>query len=275
MTTELSLAAITIYPDLQPRVGGLDPAHIRSLEETPDAWPPVVVVRHESGYLLIDGFHRLAAAQNLGRQSITAEVLDPPADGDLRGLAFRLNLHHGRPLSLADRRAYAAHILQTRPELSDRAIGEMAALSGNTVTAIRRALEAAAQIERPTERVGRGGYVYREPDHQPGELPDQGLGATLGDVAATLFSSAERVRQRRWTSYLQRLATALCDQYAVPGWTEATLGDIVRGCRLVLGDEKARTLAQQLGPSARNVVTIAELLGDEVSAEGDAEENTG
>src|SRR5262245_21861905 len=147
---QLATTAIHVNPDLQPRVGGLDAGHVRSLEETPDQWPPVAVVRHGSGYLLVDGFHRLPAAQTHGKDSVAATVLDVPEDGDLRSLAFRLNLGDGRPLALADRRAYAAHILRTRPEMSDRAIGELAGLSGNTVTVVRRQLEEADEIDTPT-----------------------------------------------------------------------------------------------------------------------------
>ncbi len=258
---ELKISDISLDPDLQPRVGGLDPTHIRSLEETPDAWPPVVVVKQGSVHLLTDGFHRLAAAQNLGLETVRAELIEPPADGDLRSLAFSLNLRHGRPLSLQDRRAYAEHILRTRPELSDRAIGEMTALSGNTVTAIRRELEATAQIERPTARLGRGGYSYREADRQPGDLPEPSFGEGLGNVVAGLFSSADRQRQRKWASYVQRVVAALEDQFALPGWEEAPSEDIAEACRLVLGAEKASAIGQRLGESADSLVQVAQELG--------------
>lgn len=262
---DLRLALIAADPDLQPRVGGLDHVHVRSLEETPDHWPPVAVVRQGHRYLLVDGFHRLAAAQNLGLPEIAAVVLDPPDDGDLHGLAFRLNLGHGRPLTLADRRAYAARILQARPELSDRAIGELAALSGNTVTAIRREMEAAAHIERPTERVGRGGYAYRETGRALGELPEPSVGESLGAVATALVSGSERAKQRKWVAYLQRVGIALRDQYALPDWDDASIDDIANACHLVLGDDKALTLARHLGPSAGNLVRLAQRLDDNPS----------
>ncbi|HUY03947.1 MAG TPA: ParB/RepB/Spo0J family partition protein, partial [Rhodocyclaceae bacterium] len=99
-------------PHMQPRVDGLDLEHVRALEAVAEAWPPLKVVRQDDRYLLVDGFHRFAAAQNLGLETVPVLVLDPPEDGDLHGLAFSLNAAHGRPLNLSDRRAFAARLLQ-------------------------------------------------------------------------------------------------------------------------------------------------------------------
>lgn len=261
MIITLLLKDITVDSSLQPRVAGLDTSHIRSLEETPEAWPPVTVVQQGNKYLLLDGFHRLAAAQNLELETLAAEVAEAQADTDLATLAFQLNLKHGRPLSLQDRRAFASHILYTRPELSDRAIGEMAALSGNTVTAIRRELESRAQIERPAERVGRGGYVYTEPERQPGELPARGLGTSLADAAARLFSGPERAKQRNWAMYLEHLADALEDRFSLPNWEGAEATEIAEACRRVLGDEKANELANDLHSGATDLLEVAVQLG--------------
>lgn len=117
-TLEVALARVVVDPDLQPRVGGLDSDHVAALQENPEAWSPLVVV-DDGGYLLVDGFHRFAAAQNLGLQSVRVEVCEAPNDGDLRALAFALNATHGRPLTLADRRAEAERRLQAEPAVSN------------------------------------------------------------------------------------------------------------------------------------------------------------
>ena len=106
---------ILVDPALQPRTAGLDPDHIAALQECPDSWPPLVVVER-GGYLLLDGFHRFAAAQNLGLDSLSVEVREVPEDADLRALAFALNASHGRPLTLADRRAEAQRLLSAEPQ---------------------------------------------------------------------------------------------------------------------------------------------------------------
>lgn len=109
-TAALKMDRILVDPALQPRVGGLDAAHIAALKENPEAWPPLVVVER-GGYLLVDGFHRYAAAQNVGLETVPVEVREMPADGDLHALAFALNAAHGRPLTLADRRGEAERLL--------------------------------------------------------------------------------------------------------------------------------------------------------------------
>ena len=88
-TFELPPDRILVDPDLQPRVGGLDAEHVAALQENPEAWSPLAVI-DDGGYLLVDGFHRLAAAQNLGLETVAVEVRTAPEDGDLKGLAFTL-----------------------------------------------------------------------------------------------------------------------------------------------------------------------------------------
>ncbi len=151
---------IVIDPTIQPRVGGIDNNHVRTLEEAIDDLLPLSVVVLNGGYVLVDGWHRLAALQNRGRAEVSALVLDVPDDDDLQRLAFDLNASHGRPLSLDDRRAEAARVLEANPTISDREVGRHCGLSQPTVAKIRTELEQSARIERTTERVGRGGYRY-------------------------------------------------------------------------------------------------------------------
>lgn len=267
--TDLRLDRIAVDPSLQPRVKGLDADHVRALQEAPESWPPLLVVQRGSQYLLVDGFHRLAAAQNLGLDTVSVRVVVAPADGDLHALAFSFNAAHGRPLSLADRRAFAERILRREPHLADREIGRRCGLSSNTIGVIRERLEDAAQIEQTSERVGRGGYVYavgtNEEKRQPGELPEAGFEEAVGDGVSGIFTSSERKQQRRVTRYLQKLATALEDQYDLEGWESAN--DAAEACRLVLGEESAGELAHRLGDGAYNVLQAAISLGYEEESE--------
>jgi ParB-like chromosome segregation protein Spo0J len=270
--TSTHIGRIIVDPSLQPRVGGLDADHVRALQEAPEGWPPLLVVQRDGRYLLVDGFHRFAAAQNLGLETVRVEVEAVPADGDLHALAFRANAAHGRPLSLADRRAFAERLLRAQPRLADREIGRRCGLSSNTVGAVRERLEAAAQIEQTTERVGRGGYSYtvgtNEEKRQPGELPEASFEESVGEAVGGLFTSAERKRQRRFVRYLERLAVALDDQYDLKGWE--THEEAARACRLVLGIERATELARELGDGASNVLQVAVALGYDDDADGSA-----
>jgi ParB-like nuclease domain len=260
---KLALDRIHVDPSLQPRVTGLDPEHVRTLESAAETWPPLVVVRQGGKLVLVDGFHRLAAAQNLGLADVPVEEVALPADSDLHALAFSLNARHGRPLSLADRRTFAERLLRQHPDWADREIGRRCGLSSNTVGGLREHLESAAQIEQPTARVGAGGYVYtvgtNPKQRHAGELPDAGLGEQVGNLVGRVFTSAERVNQRRIVGYLQRLAVALSDGEDFEGWQDSD--DAAEACRLVLGQERAAALAERLGPMSRSVLDAAMALG--------------
>jgi hypothetical protein len=255
MASDLNIGRIIVDPVLQPRVGGLDTDHVAALQENPESWPPLLVVE-DGGYLLVDGFHRLAAAQNLGLESVRVELREVPDDGDLRALAFRLNAAHGRPLTLADRRAEAERRLHADPAVSNMEVARATALSPTTVAAIRAELEATAAIPATEQRVTRAGVAYTPPcPRQPGDLPPD------KEPLGSLFSSKDRREQRRLVRYFERLATALDDGFSFDNWQSSTDG--AEACQAVLGDEAAKQLGQDLGPAATNVLELAVALGYE------------
>lgn len=256
--TTLPLADIQIDVSLQPRVAGLNADHVRALQETPDTWPPLLVVRRGGQCVLLDGFHRYAAAQNLGLENVPATVIPPPDDGDLATLAFAANLAHGMPLSLADKRTRAERLLTEQSDVSNMEIARQVALSPTTIAAIRERLEAASTIAPAGHRVGKGGYTYAVPADSRralGDLPPVGIGAHIG----ALFTPAERRQQRAVAHYLQRLALALDDRLAVGGWDgPRAVADAVR---LVLGDERAVALGERLGEATGQIYDVALALG--------------
>lgn len=262
-TSDLPLDRIVIVPDLQPRVAGLDEGHVRALEDAAGNWPPLVAVQQGTHYVLVDGLHRYAAAQNLGLANVPVRVVPPPADGDLHALAFALNVVHGRPLSLADRRAEAARLLSLQPEVSNMEVARRAGLSPTTVAAVRAQLEDQAAIAPASERIGADGTRYpaipSTPPRPAGRLPDPGLGELVGGAVGRLFTSAERRQQRQIAQYLRRLAVALEDQAELTDWEEPD--DAASACRLVLGAEDAADLAERLGRACERVLAVADALG--------------
>lgn len=256
---ELAVDRILVDPALQPRVGGLDAAHVTALQENPEAWPPLVVVER-GGYVLVDGFHRCAASQNLGRETVRVEVRELPADGDLRALAFALNAAHGQPLTLADRRAEAERLLRADATISNLDVARRTALSPTTVATIREQMEAAEQIPATDHRVSRSGVAYTPSSpRQRGELPEDQTTLT-----ERLFTAKDRREQRGLARYVERLCVALDDQYGFASWEGAS--DAAEACRAVLGDEDAADLGRRLGPAARNVLDVALALGYEDGA---------
>lgn len=154
----------SLRPGESPRLNGEDHSHIAWLAETQAALPPILVDRRTMR--VIDGMHRLLAASIKGRPTIDVEFFDgSPADAFLR--AVEANVTHGLPLSRADRRAAAARIVQSHPDMSDRAIGEVAGLAAKTVASIRR--RSTGVLQQSDARVGRDGRV-RPLDNGAGRL---------------------------------------------------------------------------------------------------------
>jgi transposase len=136
-----------------PRFGGLDAEHAQSLADVDVELPPILVRR--ATMRVIDGMHRLNAARLRGRDSIGVQFFEGDEDEAFL-LAVQSNISHGLPLKVAERRAAAARIIGSHPEMSDRSIAAIAGLAAKTVAAIRNA---AGDCPPVTARVGRDGRV--------------------------------------------------------------------------------------------------------------------
>jgi ParB-like chromosome segregation protein Spo0J len=181
------------------RVAGVDEGHVRTLLETADELPPIVV--HEQTMRVIDGVHRVHAALRRGATSIVATFFDGTLDAALV-LAVELNSRHGLPLSLDDRKAAAARILLMNPDWSDVAVARAVGLSDKTVAAIRdRSFDLGkSEVEH---RVGVDGVSRpmrsAEGRERAAELFINNPGAKLREVAAAAgigLATAKDVRDR-------------------------------------------------------------------------------
>jgi hypothetical protein len=137
-----------------PRSAGEDWQHARVLAELESGaeLPPIVVQRGSNR--VIDGMHRVRAAQLRGEQIIRARFFDGD-DGSAFVLAVRLNVQHGMPLSLADRKSAARRILREQVAWSNRAVASVVGLSPKTVAALR----GEAGASGVPARIGRDGRV--------------------------------------------------------------------------------------------------------------------
>ncbi|QIS18313.1 ParB/RepB/Spo0J family partition protein [Nocardia terpenica] len=138
------------------RTAGANSNHIHALSESEVALPPIVV--HRATMQVVDGWHRLRAAQLRGETTIAAVFFDgSPAEAFV--LAVKLNAAHGLPLSLADRKAAALRILLSYPDWSDRSIAAIAGISHTTAAAIRS--RSTGRSGQSTGRIARNGVVHR------------------------------------------------------------------------------------------------------------------
>src|SRR4051794_13870261 len=93
-TERVPLAAL--QPADSPRQSGEDDEHIRVLAESATRLPPIIV--HRATMRVIDGMHRVGAAQLRGDETIEARFFDGTSQ-EAFILAVRSNITHGRPLS--------------------------------------------------------------------------------------------------------------------------------------------------------------------------------
>ncbi|GAA2266333.1 ParB N-terminal domain-containing protein [Streptomyces amakusaensis] len=115
--------------------------------------PPIVV--HRATRRVIDGFHRLKAARLRGAETIEVRFFDGD-EAEAFVLAVRLNVAHGLPLALADRKRAAERIIATHPQWSDRRVASVTGISPGTVGDIRKRT---VRPEPEARRVGQDGRV--------------------------------------------------------------------------------------------------------------------
>ncbi len=175
------------------RTRGLDEAHVRTLAEVLDDTPPILV---RAGTLeVVDGSHRVAAAQRLGRTTIQS-VLCELDERDAFAEHVQANTRHGLALSRKERRRAALELLRGDPQRSDRSIASICGLSPTTVGSVRReALERGDLDAEPATRRGQDGKTYPSDPGTPsaeGSRRRQGAGP-LARVIAWLRHLLERL----------------------------------------------------------------------------------
>lgn len=125
----------TIHGSYSARKNLANRSHVAAMAQSPQALPPILI--HSSTMRVIDGVHRLAVAQRLGQRFIAAYFFDG-SEADAFALAVHLNVAHGLPLSLEEKRNAAQQLLRLTPEISDRAVGLITGLSNKTVARVRQ-----------------------------------------------------------------------------------------------------------------------------------------
>ena len=123
----------------------VDEKHVKCLAAVIDALPPIEVQR--CSMMLVDGLHRLTVFRRAKRAVVPVTWFD----GDYESAVVRaieVNVMHGRPLSLRERRLAAMRLVRECPERSDRSIAAVCGLDHKTVGALR----ASGKPSRPEYR---------------------------------------------------------------------------------------------------------------------------
>ncbi len=226
--SRLPLAAIVRDVGGWPRAQ-LDPDRLREFRELyadsgPQALPALEVVPDGPGrFLLAEGHHRCTVLVELGVVEVDAVVLAVPVGVAPVAVAFERGLTSAAtsslPLTRADKHAAIEHVHRTRPELSDREIARLVAVSHQTVGRVlrRRRSNGPDTPPPPPGLTGGGGDTPPPPPAPPSPAPPVPLPL---DVARRLFRGLEQVREARglgvWDALTRdhtgdRLAAVLAD----------------------------------------------------------------
>ncbi len=130
--------------------------HVNLLAELAEGLPPILV--HRATMSVVDGAHRLQAAVACRRKTIAVRFFDGTA-ADAFALAVRMNVAHGLPLSLAERKDAARRLMVSHPQWSDRVIADTVGLSHKTVGAERRC--SSGENSHSNNRIGKDGRICR------------------------------------------------------------------------------------------------------------------
>jgi ParB-like chromosome segregation protein Spo0J len=178
-----------------PRLAGADPDHLEALIAAEQDLPPIVV--HRPTMRVVDGAHRVRAAQRRGEATIRGRYYDGTEE-EAFVLSVWLNVTHGLPLSLADRKRAAERIATSHPQWSDRRIAVVTGISAGTVAEIRRRSGA---TQPGGSRVGQDGRARPlDPSagrRLAGQLMTENPRLSLRQVAKAAAISPETVRDVR------------------------------------------------------------------------------
>jgi hypothetical protein len=192
---EIRLAEIVGAADTQMRVVGIDPGTVASYAEDLKAgsiFPPITVYQGGAEYHLADGFHRVEAARQIGRDTILAEVRQGTSR-DATLAACAANATHGLRRTNEDKRRAITAMLRD-PEWakwSDRAIAKACAVDHKSVAKVRRELTAPQGGEIPTSVEEHG-----KPNGS-GEIPSGSGGSMVARMLASVATESLVAECRR------------------------------------------------------------------------------
>ncbi|UXY31768.1 ParB/RepB/Spo0J family partition protein [Streptomyces sp. HUAS TT20] len=179
-----------------PRSRGTDPEHVEALVAAETTLPPIIV--HRATMRVIDGLHRLRAAERRGQKTIAVRFFDG-TESDAFVLAVESNIAHGLPLTMTDRKHAAGRIVTSHPHWSDRMIASVTGLAPGTIAELRRKSSGGPNTQ--PSRLGKDGRVRPlnsdEGRRLASELIAQDPGLSLRQIARAAAISPETARDVR------------------------------------------------------------------------------
>jgi len=218
---------------LTPREG-IDKATVATYAASFAQMPPLDVywIEERDGWWLVDGYHRYAAAKELGIKSLDCNEYQGTFEDALE-FSYDANLKHGKPLSTSERKKVAELKLKMHTERSNNWIAEDVGISPHTVAKLRDDLETGMQIAYVDTLMGKDGKEYPrtiEQTKQEAEQPKTEVKLyhydmlkllntdTLGKFDLVLTDPPYGVTDYEWDvlhtkSWLEAIVPHLADKY--------------------------------------------------------------
>ena len=180
--------------------------------------PPVTVYESKSGDLfLVDGFHRVAAKEQLGQKTIPA-IIEPGELDDAIIAAAKVNRSHNAVRwTNADKRNAAEVLVRRFPKLPTRELGDLAGCSHKLIGNVKKELKG----EREAHKKRR---VLKNPvDSVPANLPDfegnardKAAEHTDAEITASIIDLMRRHLSDEHSTD-EEIVTCWCRQYGQGG----------------------------------------------------------
>lgn len=134
-----------------------------------DPWPfatPLTAYKIGKEIILVDGFHRLAAAKQIDQEAVLCEVIDGTRTDALKA-ALSANITHGLRRSNSDKRRAVTMAIEdiVLGKMSDRKLAELCGVSDKFVGVIRGEVRTVRtsppeKKQKPSVNVGSDGKAY-------------------------------------------------------------------------------------------------------------------
>lgn len=123
---------------------------------------PIVVFDTPNSLLLVDGFHRLAAARQLNWATIPTQIRKGSVQ-DAFAYACLANLRHGKPLKTKERKKAISEYIKINVQLSNVQIANQVGVHDTTIMRYRKELEAQGEIKPQVVRIDTQGKEHIVP----------------------------------------------------------------------------------------------------------------
>ena len=142
----IALADVVLRDDLDPRLGDRDDALIAQYADIFDALPPIEINQHNE---VIDGWHRVRAAEHANRTEIAFVVVETKDDDDLSDRMWESNLKHGVQYTRDQRQTHGQKLHERG--LTAKVVAQRVGVSASSVYSWTKELREKQKQERDAE----------------------------------------------------------------------------------------------------------------------------